>query len=100
MPSLLGSLFAPRRPRKPRELLLSTLRVLDQELPVTRKSVRSLRLTFSKEGHLRATAPWRMKDAEIVGFVESRATWVRKHQTRFQRMNAAAAKEAEGAARK
>ena len=91
---VLNTLFGAKTIRQPRQPLLSTLRVLNEDLAVTRKSVRALRVTFSKEGQLRATAPWRMSDAVIVEFVESKAAWVLRQRARLVQWQAQLQREA------
>lgn len=93
--SLLDALFKPRRPPVPREPKASTLSAAGLELPVLRKSVRALRLSFDKAGRLRATAPWRMSDAVIRAFVESKRGWIEKQQARLALLQAKAQREAE-----
>lgn len=92
--SLLQALFAPKRKRTARPPRPSSLSFDGFELPVLRKSVRALRLTFSKAGQLKATAPWRMGDAEIRAFVESRLGWIERHRARLQALHAEAQAEA------
>lgn len=92
--SFLGGLFKPRRQPVPREPKASTLRVGELELPVLRKSVRALRLSFDRDGRLRATAPWRMSDAVIAEFVEAKRAWIQRQQGRLEALRAKALEEA------
>lgn len=65
-------------------------------IPVLRKSVRTLRLSLSRAGDARVTAPRHLSDAEISAFVRSKLGWIRRQQRRLALEAArAAAEEAE-----
>lgn len=63
----------------------SLLFVDDLPVEVIRKPVKHLNLSVIGADHVRVSAPWRVPDAEIAGFVGARRDWIERHRDRLRR---------------
>lgn len=63
----------------------SLLLVDDLPVEVVRKQVKHLNLSVLSADHVRVSAPWRVPDREIVGFVGERRDWIERHRDRLRR---------------
>jgi predicted metal-dependent hydrolase len=57
----------------------------DLPVEVIRKRVKHLNLSVLGADHVRVSAPWRVPDAEIAGFVGARRDWIERHRDRLRR---------------
>lgn len=63
----------------------SLLVVDDLPVEVIRKRVKHLNLSVLSADHVRVSAPWRVPDREIAGFVGERRDWIERHRDRLRR---------------
>ncbi|WEV69395.1 SprT family zinc-dependent metalloprotease [Bifidobacterium sp. ESL0775] len=84
-----------RRSRsKARTVSSAMLRVDDLEISVTRKTMRNMYLRIKPPtGKIEVTAPARISDAEIVGFVRERRSWIERQRKRVEEKAASPAFE-------
>jgi predicted metal-dependent hydrolase len=66
----------------------------DFQVALSRKPVRTLRLSVAPDGSLRATAPRRMPEAEIRRFILSKDAWIRRQRERLAALRLRDAREA------
>ena len=66
-------------------MTISLLFVDDLPVEVIRKRVKHLNLSVLSADHVRVSAPWRVPDREIAGFVGERRDWIERHRDRLRR---------------
>jgi Predicted metal-dependent hydrolase len=62
---------------------VSKLHIDDLEVSLLRKDIRSLRLSITREGKIRLSIPYNLRDSEAEKFLISKLQWIRKHLERI-----------------